>query len=149
MMISAYLEASFTLGESSTREFALKSLDRLLKLNYKPGEGMYHYYDGQPQLKNQLADQVQTARALCLAYECTGDRKFLELAEELMEIANRKLYDGEHGGFFDTVVDPNGPGFLSKPAKPLEENSDAALVLTKLYPPNREKRPTGSKRRIP
>jgi len=30
-------------------------------------------------------------------------------------------------------VDPNAPGFLSKPAKPLEENSAAALVLTKLF----------------
>jgi uncharacterized protein YyaL (SSP411 family) len=132
MMTSAYLEASFTLGKSATREFALKSLERLLSLNYKPGEGMYHYYDGQPQLENQLSDQVQTVKALCSAYECTGERKFLELAEELMEIATRKLYDAEHGGFFDTVVDANSPGFLSNPAKPIEDNSAAALVLTKL-----------------
>jgi uncharacterized protein YyaL (SSP411 family) len=133
MMTSAYLKASFTLGEMSTREFGLKSLERLLKLNYKPGEGMFHYHNGRPHLQNQLADQVQTAKALCSAYECTGDRKFLELAEELMEIAGRKLYDAEYGGFFDTIVDPNAPGFLGKPAKPLEENSTAALVLTKLF----------------
>lgn len=133
MITSAYLEASFTLGELSAREFGLKSLRRLLTLNYKPGEGMYHYHDGQPQLQNQLADQVQTAKMLCYAYECTADRKFLGLAEELMQIAERKLYDSEHGGFFDTVVDSNAPGFLSKPAKPLEENSAAALVLTKLF----------------
>ena len=133
MMASAYLEASFTLGEMPTREFGLKSLERLLKLNHKPSEGMYHYHDGRPHLQNQLADQVQTAKALCSAYECTGDRKFLELAEELIKIAGRKLYDAEHGGFFDTIVDHNAPGFLSKPAKPLEENSTAALVLTKLF----------------
>ena len=133
MMTSAYLEASFTLGEMSTREFGLNSLERLLKLNYKPGEGMFHYHDGRPHLENQLADQVQTAKALCSAYECTGDRKFLERAGELMEIAGRKLYDAEYGAFFDTIVDPNAPGFLSKPAKPLEENSTAALVLTKLF----------------
>ena len=57
----------------------------------------------------------------------------MELAEELMQITARKLYDQEHGGFFDTVVDSNAPGFLSKPAKPLEDNSAAALVLTKLF----------------
>ncbi len=133
MMISGYLEASFVLGDMSTREYALKSLDRLLALNYKLGEGMYHYHDGQPQLQNQLADQVETAATLCYAYECTGDGKFLGLAEELMEIASRKLYDSEHGGFFDTIADPNAPGFLSKPAKPIEENSAAAIVLTKLH----------------
>jgi uncharacterized protein YyaL (SSP411 family) len=133
MMICAFLEASFALGDMHTREYALKSLDRLLALNYKPGEGMYHFYDGQPKLQNQLADQVQTAKTLCNAYECTGDRESLELAEELMETAARKLFDSEHGGFFDMMVDPNAPGFLSKPAKPLEENSLAVRVLTKLF----------------
>jgi len=133
MMIAAYLEASFVLGDIFTREFALKSLDRLLVLNYRQREGMYHFHDGQPQLQNQLADQVQAAKTLCYAYECTGGEKFVKLAEELMEIAAGKLYDSEHGGFFDTVVDPNAPGFLSKPAKPLDENSVAARVLTKLF----------------
>ncbi|HXZ98140.1 MAG TPA: DUF255 domain-containing protein, partial [Candidatus Acidoferrum sp.] len=35
LMISAFLEASFVLSDIPTREFALKSLDRLLNLNYK------------------------------------------------------------------------------------------------------------------
>lgn len=133
MMIHAYLEASFVLGDLAIREYALKSLDRLLTLNYKSGEGMYHYYDDQPRLQNQLADQIQIARTLCYAYECTGNQRFLGLAEEIIGTAVRKLYDSEHGGFFDTVVDPMAPGFLSKPAKPLEENSAAAHVLTKLF----------------
>ncbi len=133
IMITAYLEASFALGDMSAREFALKSLDRLLALNYKQGEGMYHFNDGQPHLQNQLADQVQTAKALSYAYECTGAEKFLKLAEETIGTAASKLYDAEHGGFFDTVVDSNAPGFLSKPAKPLEENTTAARVLTKLF----------------
>jgi uncharacterized protein YyaL (SSP411 family) len=133
MMTSSYLEASFILNDTVTEEFALKSLERLMELNYKPSEGMYHYHDGHPQLQNQLADQIQTARSLTHAYESTGDSEYLKLAEELMQTAVRKLYDSEHGGFFDTVVDSNAPGFLSKPAKPLEENSTAARVLTKLY----------------
>ncbi len=133
LMISAFLEASFVLADVSIRDFAMKSLDKLLTLNYKPGEGMYHYYDGQPQLQNQLADQAQTAKVLCYAYECTGDGKFLRIAEELMETSSRRLYDSEHGGFFDTVADSNAPGFLSKPAKPLDENSVAAHILLNLY----------------
>lgn len=133
MMISSYLEASFVLGEISLRDFALKSLDRLLKLNYKPSEGMYHFYDGEPHLSTQLVDQACTAKTLLDAYEATGNRRFHTLAEELIEVAARRLFDMEHGGFFDTVVDPNAPGFLSKPAKPLDENSVAARVLTRLY----------------
>jgi hypothetical protein len=133
MMISAYLDASFTLADPLPREFALKSLDRLLLLNFKRGEGMYHFYDDKPQVQNQLADQIQTANALCRAFECTGERKYLKTATELLNITVTKLHDPELGGFFDTVVDPNAPGFLSKPTKPLEENSPAARVLTKLY----------------
>ncbi len=133
LMISAYLEASFVLDSMPTREFALKSLNQLLALNHKQGEGIYHFYNGEPRLPNQLADQVRTAKTLCHVYECTGDEKYLKLAEELMDIAARKLYDSEHGGFFDTVVDQDAPGFLSKPAKPLDENTVAAQALTKLF----------------
>jgi len=133
LMISAYLQASFVLGRVTLRQFAMKSLDQLLALNYAKGEGMYHFYDRQPQLPNQLIDQVQTVRMLTDAYEATGDRWFVAAAEELMQVTVAKLYDAEHGGFFDTVVNPEAPGFLSRPVKPLDENSLMALTLSKLY----------------
>jgi uncharacterized protein YyaL (SSP411 family) len=132
LMISAFLETSFALGDLPTREFALKSLDRLLKLNYKQGECMYHFHDGQANLPNQLADQAQMIRTLCDAYQATGDLEYLRLSEELMETTVHKLFDFEHGGFFDTVADPSAPGFLSKPAKPLDDNSVAAHALIRL-----------------
>lgn len=132
-MIFGYLEASFILGEPSAMEFAIKSLNRLLALNFRIGEGMYHFYDGQPQLKNQLSDQAQMTKTLCQAYQCTGNVDYLARAEELVEIASRTVYDSEHGGFFDTLVDLQAPGFLSKPAKPLEENSPAARALIILH----------------
>jgi uncharacterized protein YyaL (SSP411 family) len=133
LMISSHLEASFVLGDVSIREFALKSLGRLLELNYKQDEGMYHFNDGQPHLPNQLSDQVQMIKTLLDAYEATGSGRYLSAAEELMGIAVRKLYDSEHGGFFDTIVDTKAAGFLSKPAKPLDENSIGAYALTKLH----------------
>jgi uncharacterized protein YyaL (SSP411 family) len=132
-MIFGYLEASFILGEPSAMEFAIKSLNRLLALNFRIGEGMYHFYDGQPQLKNQLSDQAQMTKTLCQAYQCTGNAEYLARAEELVEITSRTVYDSEHGGFFDTLVDLQAPGFLSKPAKPLEENSPAARALIILH----------------
>ena len=132
LMISAYLEASFVFGDTLVREFALKSLSRLLALNYKQAVGMYHFHDDQPHLPNQLIDQANAAKTLTYAYECTGEARFLKLAEELTDIAVQKLCDQQNGGFFDMVADPNAPGFLSKPAKPIEENSAMAQVLMKL-----------------
>lgn len=131
-MIHAYLEASFILGDMSTREFALRSLKRLIEQNYKAGEGMYHFNDGEPYLPNQLIDQAETAKTLCYAYECTGEEQFLKLARELVTVAVERLYDREHGAFCDTIVSPNAPGFLSKPAKPMEENSSMTRALMKL-----------------
>jgi uncharacterized protein YyaL (SSP411 family) len=133
LMTSAFLEASFALGDLPSREFALKSLDRLLKLNYKQGEGMYHFHDGQPNLPDQLTDQAQMITTLCDAYQATGDSKYLRLSEELLQTTVQKLFDFEHGGFFDTITDPSAAGFLSRPAKPLDENSVAAQALIKLY----------------
>jgi uncharacterized protein YyaL (SSP411 family) len=132
-MISSFFEASCVLEHDSIREFGMKSLDRLMSLNYSDGNGMYHFYDSEPHLLNQLADQIQMTRTLCHAYELTGKRNFIRKAEELMQIATDKLYDKQHGGFFDIVIDPSAPGFLNKPAKPLDENSVAARVLVKLY----------------
>ena len=133
LMISSLFEASLVLGDVPIRDFAMKSLHRLMALNYNDGKGMYHFYDGEPHLLNQLADQMQTTRTLCHAYELTGEEEFIRKAEELMQTAADKLYDKEHGGFFDTTIDPNAPGFLSKPAKPLDENSVAARALIKLH----------------
>jgi hypothetical protein len=131
LMISSFFEASIILGEASIRNFAMKSLHRLMSLNYK-GKHMCHY-DNEPHLPIQLADQTQMARALCEAYELTGDRKFLQKAEDLVRSAIDMLYDSEHGGFLDTNIDPNASGYLSKPVKPLDENSIASRVLVKLY----------------
>jgi len=133
MMISSYLDASFTLSDLSLREFALKSLDRLLNLNYKKGEGVYHFHDGQPRLPNQLMDQATTCNTLYRAYEATGDERYFQLAEEIIQIASTQLYDKDHGGFFDTVVNPTAQGLLGKHVKPLDENSITARALTKLY----------------
>ena len=131
LMISSFFEASVILEDASIRNFAIKSLDRLMSLNYN-GKLMCHY-DNEPQLPTQLADQMQTAGTLCHAYELTGDRKFIQKAEDLVRSAVDKLYDSEHGGFFDTSIDPSAPGYLSKPANPLDENSVASIVLVKLY----------------
>jgi len=94
---------------------------------------MYHFYDGQPRLKDQLIDQVQTANTLTHAYECTGEKMFLNQAEELLRFTSSKLLDPNGGGFYDTSIDEDAPGFLRQPVKPLDENSVAARTLTRMY----------------
>ena len=133
MMISAYLDASYILEEPDAGELAIKSMNRLLSINFSESEGMHHYYDGQPRLKNQLIDQVQTANALLHTYEHTGEKTYLNRAEELLSVTSSKFRDTSVGGFFDTTVGTDATGFLKQPIKALDENSVAARTLTKAY----------------
>ena len=73
-MISAYLEASWTLDRSDLREAALQALDFLWNEARDAETGsMYRYHDGAPHILGLLGDQSQTARALLDAAEVTGD----------------------------------------------------------------------------
>ena len=94
---------------------------------------MYHFYDGQPNLENQLIDQMQTANALIHAYEFTGEKQFLNRAIGLVSFSSERLRDSQAGGFYDTPPDMNAPGFLRQPIKALDDNSVAARALVKLY----------------
>lgn len=133
MMSSAYLLASFVLDLPDLSHVALRTLDRLLEVSYQRDGGMCHYYDGQPHLYGLLADQIQMASALIDAFEASGESKYLASAEDTVSVALRTLYDREVGGFYDATVNPDAPGFLKRPAKPLDENSAAVYTLLKLY----------------
>src|SRR3990172_1709925 len=82
---SAYLEASWTLGPStslpsvaaqgeriSLRDAAIAALDFAWEHCREPGRGMYRFNDGTPQVLGLLGDQAYMARALLDAPEGTG-----------------------------------------------------------------------------
>jgi uncharacterized protein YyaL (SSP411 family) len=95
---------------------------------------MYHYLsDGTPQLHGLLADQLAFAEALLHAYETTADAKYLEHAEALVRHLDEQLLDTKNGGYYDSAPSPDSPGYLKRPEKPLDENSLASMLLTKLH----------------
>jgi uncharacterized protein YyaL (SSP411 family) len=98
MYIASFFAAFRVLENPELRDFALRSLDRLLKERIIAGEVMHA--EGIPAL---LDDQVHLVEALTAAYEATGDRRFLERAQGLMDDCIERFGDGE-GGFFDTAT---------------------------------------------
>ena len=113
MAISAFLDASWTLGQPELRDVALKALDFLWSRLRAPGGGLYrfrppHVAGGpipEPQIPGLLGDQVYTARALLDAGEVTGESLCLERALELSgfildRFAHRDA-DGNVAGFYD------------------------------------------------
>jgi len=144
MFVSAYLEADRTLGEHGEydsyecKEFALKTLDRMLREAWSEGQGFAHRIGG-PALRGSLDDQVFGAMALLDAYEATLDAKYFLAARKTMDVAIEKYGDAEGGGFFDRANDAPAMGGLDVRRKPFQDsptpgaNSVAAMALTRLH----------------
>ena len=138
MYCSAYLEAARVLGREDCREFALKTLDRLLAEAWDPARGFAHRV-GRPRLDGSLDDQVYAAAALLDAFEATLDRRRFDAAVRAMDLAIDLYGDAEGGAFFDRSRLAAPMGGLEVRRKPFQDsptpsgNSCAATVLTRLY----------------
>ncbi|HTA51496.1 MAG TPA: thioredoxin domain-containing protein [Candidatus Acidoferrum sp.] len=138
MFVSAYLDAAHVLHRSDCREFALKTLDRVLAEAWDPSKGFLHRVGG-PRLEGSLDDHVFAVAALLDAYETTLDRRYFEIAERAMLLAIERFGDPEGGGFFDRAKDAAPMGGLDVRRKPLQDsptpggNSVAAIVLDRLH----------------
>jgi uncharacterized protein YyaL (SSP411 family) len=138
MFISAYLEAAHILDRPGCREFALKTLERILAEAWDKSKGFLHRVGG-PRLEGSLDDQVFAAAALLDAYESTLDRRYFDIAERSMLLAIERFGDPDGGGFYDRAKDSAPMGGLDVRRKPLQDsptpagNSVAAIVLERLY----------------
>jgi uncharacterized protein len=138
MFVSAYLEAARVLDRVDCREFALKTLERILTEAWDESKGFLHRVGG-PRLEGSLDDQVFAAAALLDAYETTLDRRYFDIAEHAMLLAIERYGDPEGGGFFDRAKDAAPMGGLDVRRKPMQDsptpgaNSVAAIVLDRLH----------------
>jgi len=138
MFVSAYLEAARVLGRDDCREFALKTLERILAEAWDEAKGFRHRVGG-PRLEGSLDDQIFAAAALLDAYEATLDRRYFDIAERAVRLAIERYGDPDGGGFFDRAKDAAPMGGLDVRRKPLQDsptpgaNSVAAIVLDRLY----------------
>ena len=138
MFVSVYLEAANVLDRPDCREFALKTLDRILAEAWDESKGFLHRVGG-PRLEGSLDDQVFAAGALLDAYEMTLDRRYFDIAERAMRLAVERFGDADGGGFFDRAKDAAPMGGLDVRRKPLQDsptpgaNSIAAIVLDRLH----------------
>jgi uncharacterized protein len=138
MFVSAYLEAAHILSRADCRDFALKTLDRILVEAWDPSKGFLHRIGG-PALEGSLDDQVFASAALLDAYESTLDLRYFQVAEQAMRLAVVRFGDPDGGGFFDRSKDAAPMGGLDVRRKPMQDsptpgaNSVAVIVLDRLY----------------
>jgi uncharacterized protein YyaL (SSP411 family) len=138
MFVSAYLEAARVLGRKDCRNFALKTLDRILAEAWDESKGFLHRVGG-PRLEGSLDDQVFAIAALLDAWETMLDPRYFQIAEQAMRLTVERFGDPEGGGFFDRAKDAAPMGGLEVRRKPLQDsptpagNSVAAIVLDRLH----------------
>jgi uncharacterized protein len=142
MFCSAFLEAARVLdGEQGlrARQFALRTLDRILDETWDSERGFAHRFGAGPRLDGSLDDQVFTAAALLDAYEATLDLRYFGAARRAADVTIAQFADGSADGFFDRSADAAPLGGLDVRRKPFQDsptpggNATAAIVLDRLY----------------
>jgi hypothetical protein len=141
MFVSAYLDAARVLGGTlgeNCRDFALKTLDRMLHEAWSESRGFGHRIGG-PALDGSLDDQVFSVLALLDAYETTLDSRYFQAAQRTLDHALERYADREGGGFFDRSADAAPLGGLDVRRKPFQDsptpgaNSVAILALVRMH----------------
>jgi uncharacterized protein YyaL (SSP411 family) len=142
MFVSAYLQAAQSMITPwiarGCQEFALKTIDRMLREAWSEEQGFAHRIGGAT-LRGSLDDQVFGVMALLDAYEATLDAKYFQAAQRTMDVVIKKYGDAEGGGFFDRAGDAPPMGGLDVRRKPFQDsptpgaNSVAAMALTRLH----------------
>ena len=142
LCIAAYLAAARVLHLPEARDFALKSLERVLKEGWN-GKSLAHviaYSDksaGARVVPGVLDDYAFLVLAALDAYEAMAEMHYFETARALADTMIERFHDSENGGFFDA---PDSPiAALSARRKPFQDsptpagNSAAAIGLLRLY----------------
>jgi uncharacterized protein YyaL (SSP411 family) len=147
MAITAYLEAARVLRLKEARDFALKSLDRLLVQAWDGEAELAHviaYTDGLVQgqpVAGNLDDFAFTVHACIDAWLSSGKIAYYQSAVRLAEEMITKFFDKASGAFVDTSLiaeEDSRLGALSAHRRPLQDaptpagNPVAAAALLRL-----------------
>ena len=151
MAVTAYLEAARVLRMDSAREFALRSLDRLLAEAWDGKQELFHVIAyGLPRegvaappdkVPGTLDDYAFTVHACIDAWFAGGEMSYYHAAVKLADAMIARFCDRTAGAFYDAVAPADGAaplGALGARRKPLQDsptpagNPTAASALLRL-----------------
>ena len=149
LAVSAYLEAAQALDLADAREFALRTLDRILEEAWNPAEGLAHVVAYPPRSAQETAtprrvpgmldDYAFLIHACVDGWLASGEPRFYRAALDLAIWMTGRLYDADGGGFFDSAFAPGEAlGALAARRKPLQDaptpagNPSAVSALLRL-----------------
>lgn len=123
MQIAAWFEAADLLGNPDMRDFAERSLNRMLDEFYRAGQRVYHTTG----VDGFLEDYAWLALACLKGYYATGNGRYLEDARGMANLMIAHFEDSRQGGFFDTRQEEAGALALLKiKRKPAEDSPSSS-----------------------
>jgi uncharacterized protein YyaL (SSP411 family) len=136
-MVAAFLRSAALFDDPWLRDFALKSLERVILPGYAPGNGVAHLVRSAGHnggVRGLLTDQIRVASALIWAHAITEQLPYSMLAAELTQFAIRTMWDDEEQSLRDRAsFDSNEDlGLLRQAVRPFDLNCEAACVLDRL-----------------
>jgi len=147
MAVTAYCETARVLRMNEVRNFALKTLDRILADAWDGEAALDHvmaYPDGlaaQEKAPGTLEDYAFTVHACLDAWLGSGEMRYYRAAVKLADAMIARFHDPAAGAFFDAAAPEPGAlplGALSARRKPLQDaptpagNPTAAAALLRL-----------------
>ena len=151
MAVTAYLETARVLRMDATREFALRTLNRLLAEAWDGAETLNHViaYGGvelqgsapAERVPGTLDDYAFTIHACVDGWLASGEMLFYQAAVKLADGLIARFYDRTAGAFYDAAAPVDGTtplGALAARRKPLQDaptpagNPTAASALLRL-----------------
>ncbi len=140
-LIGAFARAGSYLGDATILADARRAADRILKVAYRPGEGVAHRLDPDgPRGFGLLEDQVAFAGGLVELAGALAEPSYLRPGVELLELVDRE-FRGEDGLLRDVaprLYDGPRVGGVGEPSYPLEDsphlsaNAGAVLAFLRL-----------------
>lgn len=138
---SALFQAGAVLDRDDALRAARAAVDRILAAIPADGPMRHRLYPApDPAVDPPLAaDHVLAAWALLAAFEQSGEQRYLDGANALVQRAKDLFWDAEEGGFFDTVAEPAGFGYASRRLRLNDDsgypalNALASRVLDRLW----------------
>ncbi|MCY4662860.1 MAG: DUF255 domain-containing protein [Acidobacteria bacterium] len=132
-MARALARAAGALEDASLLESAVEAIEHVVAGTYERGGGIAHRAGDGSGVRGLLADQVRASAALLDLYVLTEREAYIDVAQELMQFAVRRLWDvAGGGGFLDRAHAPDDAGLLRVPVRPFTANCEAACVLVRL-----------------
>lgn len=150
MAVTAYFETARVLRMDSARDFALRTLDRLLNEAWDGADALSHVIAYPDEASNvgpaekapgTLDDYAFTVHACIDAWYASGRLNFYRAAIKMADAMIARFYDETAGAFYDAAASPDGKiplGALSARRKPLQDsptpagNPTAAAALLRL-----------------